>query len=198
MAITCVSLIALFLIIRESNAQNAQADIVERDYKNLTAQADALQLQASEVKGALSPDQLRALQDAHALVDRKRFSWSRLFADLEAVLPSSVRVTRINVRDVVTLRGEQTYAELDLTVVGKNTDDVTEMISGMDRSGIFQAEPLSQNPIKERNQSGTEWTLKIYYRPRNAVAPNADAAAAYNNAPYTSDVTSVFKQKRES
>ncbi|MGI8653995.1 MAG: hypothetical protein ACR2LC_02110 [Pyrinomonadaceae bacterium] len=189
-AITCVSLLALFLILRESNAQNAQADIVERDYKNLTLQADALQLQAKEVKGALSPDQLRALQDAHALVDRKHFSWSKLFADLEAVLPASVRVTRINVRDVVTLRGEQTYAELDLAVIGKNTDDVTEMISGMDRSGVFQAEPLSQNPVKERNQSGTEWTLKIYYRPRGSGAPTADAdAAADNSAPPAPDAT---------
>ncbi len=198
-AITCVSLLALFLILRESNAQNAQADIVERDYKNLTTQADALQLQAKEVKGALSPDQLRALQDAHALVDRKHFSWSKLFADLEAVLPASVRVTRINVRDVVTLRGEQTYAELDLAVIGKNTDDVTEMISGMDRSGVFQAEPLSQNPVKERNQSGTEWTLKVYYRSRGSGAPNADAdAAADNSAPPAPDAaTYAFTQKRE-
>ena len=56
------------------------------------------------------------------LVDRKRFSWSRLFADLESALPGNVRVTRISVRDVAA-RGEQTLAELDLTVVSKTPDD---------------------------------------------------------------------------
>ncbi|MFN2453506.1 MAG: PilN domain-containing protein [Pyrinomonadaceae bacterium] len=195
--ITCISLIALFFIISKSNDTNAQADAVERDNQKLNGEANTLQAQASEVKEALSPEQLRALQDAQALIDRKRFSWSRLFADLEAVLPAAVRVTRINVRDVVTLRGAQSYAELDLAVVGKNTDDVTRMITEMDRSGVFQAEPLSQNPVKEKNQSGTEWTLKIFYRPRTgALTPSRnDETAAVNN---TSATRGIFNRERGS
>jgi Tfp pilus assembly protein PilN len=181
----CVSFIAFVFIIREDSATSAKADAVERDYQNLNQQASVLQKQANEVKGALTVDQLRALQDAHALVDRKRFSWSRLFADFEAVLPASVRITRINVRDVVMLRGEQTYAELDLAVAGKDTNDVTRMITDMDRSGVFQAELLTQNPMKERNQSGTEWTLKVYYRPRAgaSVADGSNDTAYINAAP---------------
>ncbi len=199
-ALTCISLIALFLIIRESNATNAKANVVERDFQNLTRQSEALQAQANEVKGALTPDQLRALQDAHTLIDRKHFSWSKLFADLEAVLPASVRVTRINVRDVVTLHGAQTYAELNLAVVGKETDNVTEMISGMDRSGVFRAEPLTQNPVKERNQSGTEWTLKVYYSPRGAIAPdsaNDTDTSAQTHAPSTSDATATLRTEAQ-
>jgi Tfp pilus assembly protein PilN len=163
--VTVASLFALVLIVRASIQMNSQADLVERDVKSLRQQMDALQKKAADVKEALTPEQVQLLQSAHALDDRKRFSWSRLFADLEASLPASVRVSRINVRDVVA-EGDRTVAELDLTVIGKNTSDVTEMISQMDRQGIFQAEPVSQNLQRGRGQLGTEWTLLVRYMPR--------------------------------
>ena len=181
--VTVASLLALVLIVRASMTTNTEANRVERDVNSLREQAKALQKRAEEIKEALTPDQLQTLQAAHTLVDRKRFSWSRLFADLEASLPSNVRVTRINVRDV-TLRGNQTYAELELTVIGKSDADVTHMIGEMDRAGIFQAEPLSQDAQSEKNQGGTEWTLRVLYRPR-AGAP----AATDNNSRIAASTT---------
>ncbi len=168
--VTVASLVALTLIIDKSNGINAQADGVERDVKNLRAQEGEIKQQITEVKSALTPDQLQTLKAAHALVDRKRFSWSRLFADLEAALPGNVRVTRISVRDVA-LRGDQTVAELDLTVVGKTPDDLNQMIADMDRTGIFRAEPLNQTLQKGRGERGTELTLYVNYTPSRARSP---------------------------
>ena len=108
---------------------------------------------------------MQTIAAAHVLVDRKRFSWSRLFADLESALPPNVRVTRISVRDVAA-RGEQTLAELDLAVVSKTPATITEMLGEMDRAGIFQAELRSQNLQKGRGESGTEYELYVIYRPR--------------------------------
>jgi Tfp pilus assembly protein PilN len=163
--VALVSLVALFFIMQSSVQTNAQADIVERDVKGLQEQADALKAQAEKVKETLTPEQAQSLEAAHTLADRKHFSWSRLFADLEAELPNSVRVTRIGVRDVA-FRGGQTVADLDLSVIGKSPADVTEMISRMDQEGIFHAEPLSQTLQKGKGESGTEWTLYVVYRPR--------------------------------
>jgi hypothetical protein len=173
--ITGVSLLALVLIIRASIGTNAQANAVERNLNDLRQQASLLQQKAAEVKEAMTPEQLQTLRAAHVLIDRKRFSWSRLFADLEASMPANVRVVRINVRDVA-LTANQTVAELELAVAGKTDADVTRMIGEMDRAGIFQAEPLAQDAQNEKNQGGTEWTLRVLYRPR-AGAP----AAAENN-----------------
>jgi len=192
--VTVASLIALVFITRASVRTNAQADAVERDVKSLNQQVALIQGQAAEIKEALTPEQEQALQAAHTLVDRKRFSWSRLFADLEAALPGGVRVTRITVRDVA-LRGGRTYAELELAVVGKNPTDVTQMIAEMDREGVFQAEPAGQNLLRGRGEGGTEWTLRVLYSPRQgapaatsagdsvatAHATNATAAAAVPN-----------------
>jgi Tfp pilus assembly protein PilN len=177
--VALASLLSLIWIAGATNQTNAKADAVERELASLHVEGDQLRGQAEEVKGALTPEQQQALDAAHTLVDRKHFSWSRLFSDLESALPSSVRVTRIGVRDVA-LRGDQTYAELDLTVIGKKPDDVTNMISEMDRGGIFQAQPVSQTLQRGRGESGTEWTLIVRYMPP-AGAPST-TPQTHNNA----------------
>lgn len=178
--IVTVSLIALVVIIRWTGQARAQGDAVQVDINALNQQERDLKAQAVAVKNSLSQEQLQTLAAAHVLVDRKRFSWSRLFADLEAALPGSVRVTRISVRDVAA-RGDQTLAELDLNVVSKNPSTITDMIGDMDRVGIFQAELRAQNLQKGRGESGTEYELYVIYRPRagaSAESKTQDLAAA--------------------
>lgn len=167
--ITAASLVALVFIISWTSQTNTKAAAVERDLNELTSQMTALRQQAAEVKDAMTPEQRDSLLAAHALVDRKRFSWSRLFADLEAALPSGIRVSRISVRDVAP-RGEQTIALLELAVLEKTPNSVTGMIAEMDRSGIFQAEPVAQTLQKGKGESGTEWTLRVRYTPRAGVS----------------------------
>lgn len=175
--VVCVSLVAFVIIIRATAQANAQSRAVQSDINNLNQQAQSFQKQAEDVRIALTAEQLNTLRAAHELVDRKRFSWSRLLADLESALPGSVRVTRISVRDVAT-RGDQTLAELDLTVVSKTPSTITEMIADMDRAGILQAELRSQNLQKGRGESGTEYELSVLYRPRAGSASSDDKAAA--------------------
>lgn len=182
--ITAVSLVALVFIINRTVEANQRAASVERELTTLRTQAETLKKQAAEIKENLTPEQRQTLQSAHELVDRKRFSWSRLFSDLEDAMPKDVRVTRIKVRDVA-VRGPQTIAELDLTVMGKETEDVTRMIAEMDRQGIFHAEVVSQTLQKGRSAGGTEWLLNVRYMPR-AGAPvrgkseTSDGATAQN------------------
>ena len=165
--IVAVSLVSLALILRWTGQARSQAAIVQADINTLNQQEQTLKAAAQAVKESLTPEQLQRLTAAHVLVDRKRFSWSRLFADLESALPANVRVTRISVRDVAA-RGEQNLAELDLTVVSKAPATITDMIAQMDRAGIFQAELRAQNLQKGRGESGTEYELYVIYRPRSS------------------------------
>ena len=167
--VTLVSLIAFVFIIRWTGQTRAQADAVQADINVLSQQEQGLRVKAQDVKNSLSAEQLQTLGAAHVLVDRKGFSWSRLFSDLESALPGNVRVTRISVRDVAA-RGDQTLAELDLTAVTKTPSTITDMIAEMDRVGIFRAELRSQNLQKGRGESGTEYELSVIYRPRAGVA----------------------------
>lgn len=171
------SLIALVFILRATSQTNAQVDTVQRDVTTLQQKMAGLKQQAEQVKSALTPDQLQALRAAHTLVDRKRFSWSRLFSDLESALPGTVRVGRITVKDVVA-RGDQTVADLELSVVSKNPATITQMISDMDSAGIFQAELVSQNLQKGRGEIGTEYVMNVRYVPRSGVPTRSNNGAS--------------------
>jgi len=161
-----LSLVCLIFIVRATGYARAQSEAVQKDINSLGQQEQALRKKAEAVKNSLTPDQLRTLEAAHTLVDRKHFSWSRLFADLESALPGSVRVKRIAVRGVAR-RDDQTLAQLELTVVAKSPATVTDMIAEMDRVGVFQAELRSQNLQRGRGESGSEYELYVVYRPRS-------------------------------
>jgi Tfp pilus assembly protein PilN len=171
-----VSVVSLILILRATNQARTQSEALQNDVNGLSQQEQALRKQAQAVKNSMTPEQLLTLEAAHTLVDRKHFSWSRLFADLESSLPGSVRVKRIGVRGVA-MRNDQTLAELELTVVAKSPATVTDMIADMDRNGIFQAELRSQNLQRGKGESGTEYELFVVYRPR-AGSPVASSPLA--------------------
>ncbi len=179
--IAIVSLIAVILIVSRTNETNRKAAVVASDVNNLRSQADVLKKSAEEVRAALTPEQRQLRDAAEVLVERKHFSWSRLFADLESSLPGTVRVTRISVRDVAS-HGGQTSAELELSVVSRNPNDVTNMISDMSRTGIFEANLLAQNLQKGRNETGTESTLRVIYRPAAGVPTRSPADGSGNIA----------------
>jgi Tfp pilus assembly protein PilN len=164
--ITVFSVIALILIAKSTFQTNAQAQATGRDVAELRQQTDALNKQAEEIRKALTSEQQRDLKSAHTLVDRKQFSWSRLFADLEAALPRDVRVQRIAVKEI-RADGDRTVANLDLVVVSKSSTIVTEMIQNMEREGIFHAVMTSQNAQRGRDEAGSEYEMNVNYSPRS-------------------------------
>jgi len=167
--ITVVS-IGLLLVIAKSTVQtNAQVQLTQQDIASLQKQSDELNRHAEAIKAALTPEQQRTLKSAHLLVDRKRFSWSRLFGDLEAVMPGNVRVSRIAVKEV-RVEDNRPVANLDLIVVSKNPATITAMIQDMERQGIFHAELVVQSLQRGKGESGEEYEMNVRYMP-SAGAP---------------------------
>jgi len=167
-----ISLVAMVFIARGTATANAKANEVQREISSLNQQEQAMLKQAEEVQRALTAEQQQSLKSAHELVKRKRFSWSRLFADLEAVLPGGVRVTRITVRQLGTEEG-RTVADLELAVVSKSYNTVDDMIGTMDQQGVFRAELRNQNLQKGKGEGGTEYELMVHYMPKAGYATEA-------------------------
>ena len=162
-----VSVIGLVVVVRLTTVARGQAQALQLDINNLRQQEQGLLKNAEAVKNQLTPEQQLALPAAHQLVDRRKFSWSRLLVDLEASLPANVRVSRIAVRDV-TMQANQTVAELELAVFTKEPSTITNMISAMHEQGIFQPELRGQTLQKGRGEAGTEYELVVIYRPRSS------------------------------
>ena len=175
--LSLASVVALVLIFSEYSRVRAEADAADRQVQALRGERAELERQAAAIRQNIPPEQRQTLEAAHALVERKSFSWSQLFADLERLLPSSVRVSRINVREV-SRRGEQTTADLDLTVVGRTPNDVIGMMTEMNRAGAFRAVPVTENQRSGKGESGFEWVLRVSYvqRGRTRAEDSGDTA----------------------
>jgi hypothetical protein len=173
-AVSLVSLVSLVLILAEYRRTNEEAELAERQVVTLRRERDELQAQAEAIRESIPEQDRLTLEAAHALVERKHFSWAQLFTDLEAALSSNVRIGSIAVRDVSRF-GELTRADLDLTVVGKGSSDVTGMINEMNRGGVFNVVPITENQRAGRGESGSEWTLRVSYVQRSRSAGTGEA-----------------------
>jgi Tfp pilus assembly protein PilN len=170
--VACVSVVALIFTVSQFRQTRDRVSVVERDVRGLRTEEASLRAKATAVTQSLSPDQLRTLEAAHGIIDRRNFSWSRLFADLEASLPQGVRVSRIAVRDVAHSGG----AELELAVVARSTTDITGMLGTMAQGRIFSADLLTEN----KSDKGIESTLRVRYTPgaRSTTVTNAVESAS--------------------
>lgn len=175
------SIVALIFIAQSTFRTNAKIVSTQRDVTDLRKQLDAITQQAKAIEASLTPEQKRNLKYAHGLVDRKRFSWVQLFADLEASLPGEVRVTRIQVRGVGMQDGRP-VADLNLVVASKVPANVTQMIEDMESQGVFHAELTAQNPQRAKGETGSEYELNVHYTPRAGYAIERSAKRTVDTA----------------
>jgi Tfp pilus assembly protein PilN len=174
-AVACASLVALVFIVGWGRQAQTQAARVEGDVQALRQREQNVREQAQKVTSSLMPEQRIVLAAAHEIVDRKNFSWSRLLSDLEGALPATVRVARINVRDVRETGGV-TRADLELTIVGRTPADVSRMLGELARGGFTSAELLTQQPRAAKGEPGTEATLRVQYVQRQGARSTDEAA----------------------
>jgi Tfp pilus assembly protein PilN len=144
-------------------------DLVRKEEISLMeSELKRLKDEGEKVQQSLSPEQRQTLIAAHKLVARKDFSWSRLFSDVENLLPSGVSVSRINVQDVYK-DSFGTKADLEFSVLSKEYQSVLNMIDNMNASGTFQAELKGQDLQKNETITYTEYNLRLIYLPRSSV-----------------------------
>lgn len=171
-------MVGLIIVVRLTTVARKQGDVAQVEINALKQQEKTLLDTAQAVKEQLTPEQQQAVPSAHELIDRKRFSWSGLLADLESSLPNNVKVSRIAVRDVAT-NGDQTVAALDLALFANSPSTISEMIADMHQEGVFQLELRSQNLQKGRGEQGTEYEFDVIYRSRPGYA--SDRVAEVTN-----------------
>lgn len=159
---------------------NKRSELAKTDIQSMQSEVDELKGKGEKVQQQLSPEQRELLVAAHKLVANKSFGWSRLFADLESLLPGGVSVSRISVEDIYK-DGDQTKAALEFNVLSRNYQSVMTMIDNMNTSGIFQAELRGQDLQKTEHSSYTEYSLRLIYTPRYSYAPAAPTSDVAQN-----------------
>ena len=161
----------LFLLAKLRN-NTQQTEMAERELTGMRAEVAELNSKGAAVQQQLSPEQREVLIAAHKLVDNKRFAWSRLFHDLESVIPGSVSASRITIENIYR-DGDRVKAELELGVISRDYNSVLEMIGSMNGSGIFQAELKGQSLQSNQRFTYSEFTLHLIYTPAAGYAASS-------------------------
>lgn len=152
------------LCFSQLNRASTQNEIARSDIERMDAEIKELKSKGESVQQQLTADQQTLLVAAHKLVANKTFGWSRLFADLEAVLPGSVSASRIAVENVYK-DGDRIKAELEFGVLSRDYQGVNQMIANMNNSGLFQVELRGQDRQQNDRVTYTEYTLHLVYTP---------------------------------
>lgn len=152
-------------------------EIAKADIKRMQEDINDLKGKGELVQQQLTPEQQALLVAAHKLVANKSFGWSRLFADLESLLPGGVSVSRIGVQNIYK-DGDRTRADLEFGVLSRDYSSVMQMIERMNNSGKFQAELRGQDLQKTESITYTEYTLRLIYTPGYGYSPVAPSDVA--------------------
>ncbi len=170
-----ITLLSVLLAI-STKAEVAGLDkLTESELQSFKKELDVLNEKGENVQRQLTPLQRDLLVGAHKLVASKGFGWSRLFADLESMLPPRVSTSRIEVERVFKEQG-RTAALLEVSVLSADPDPVIQMLDRMRSSGIFRGDIRRQERREVDGKVLNEFSLEVVYLPRaDIVTVTADA-----------------------
>ena len=95
------------------------------------------------------------------LIARKNFSWTRLLADLETLVPNNVHL--VNLAPQISNNGEIT---LQIDLQGRSIADVSEFIHRMEKSPVFKNITVSTEQKRQTPQSvDIDIKLAVVYSP---------------------------------
>lgn len=139
----------------------AQAD--RREMANLKSQIAAYNAEKSEAIGLLNQPQNRQMREQsrflNELFQRKALSWTRVFEDLERVMPAHLRVLSIH----PDLAGENNV-EIKLLVGGESLEQAQDLVKKMENSNRFHETRIkSERFAKEDEQTGNGRQDKVLF-----------------------------------
>ncbi|MDP9170951.1 MAG: PilN domain-containing protein [Acidobacteriota bacterium] len=141
---------------RQQSAQTrATLDAVNKQLTRMRAEQVRLDAQMRQPANAVVLDRSILIND---LIRRKSISWTRIFSDLQTVLPPTVRITVI--RPQVNSRDE---LSLDMTVESESPDQVIAFISKLEGSDVFGSTEVSTFSPPTQNDAFYHYRLSVNY-----------------------------------
>lgn len=129
-----------------------QAQIAERDAEREAARG-FLELPANRS----TRDQSQFL---NALIRRKGFSWTQVFADLERVMPATIHVVSL-----APALNDQNQLQLEMKVAGDSRAVALELVHSLESSPHFQGTQMTEESVASENASGISATIVAVYVP---------------------------------
>jgi hypothetical protein len=136
---------------------SARAREIRDTERNIRAEAESLGSHVAALRSRLDRPEatakLNEIEFLNGLIARKDLSWTRLFANLEEMLPDSVHL--VSLRPDV----QNGSITLHLDLVGRSIADVSKFIEALERSPEFEKVVVS---VEQKEAStGTDVTIAL-------------------------------------
>lgn len=144
-----------------------------RQAANDETRATELRSEAARLRSSVDPRQIeRASLEAHQanqLIDRRTFSWTALWNELESTLPLNVRITSFR-----PILDPKRGIVVTISIVARSVDDVQQFMENLEKTGAF---PEIFPPSERTNEDGQlETVIEAVYTPRVTAASTPPAA----------------------
>ncbi len=142
----------------------------ERQIKVLDGERASKQAMLSRPENRTTRDRSDFLND---LFQRKAFSWTKVFEELERVMPAGLHVVSIKPN----LDPDTNQLEITLTVAGESRTRAWELVRKMENSERFQQVQIKSENSLENSRAGDNVTFDIsgIYIPETTLASNRSA-----------------------
>lgn len=148
-----------------------EALIAERDRERTSAEA------------VLNKPENRTTRDRshflNELIERKAFSWTQVFQDLERIMPARLHVVSLHPE-----LDEENQLQIKLTVAGESRDRALELVRQMEESPRFrQPRITAENQQTERGIAGdnVEFNISAVYVPAAAASSSPETRTTAEN-----------------
>ena len=180
-ALFIVSALLVFTAAKSWRANHA----LNRGISEEQARLDKLNDQEKKDLAILNQDQNRDVRDRslaiNALIRRKEFSWTRIFSDLEKLMP-----TRLHVVSISPQLAQSDQIEIHMMVAGDSRDKAIELVQNMEKAADFRdAQILSETTAAKGSQGdAVSFEISAVYVPSAAAAiSQAEKQQAENETP---------------
>jgi Tfp pilus assembly protein PilN len=140
---------------RESRSTRVALNAVDRQIARMQSEQARLEGGMRQPANAVVLDRSILFND---IIRRKSISWTRIFSDLETVLPHNVRVSSIHPH--VNSRDE---LSLDMTVEADSPEPVIGFIAKLEGSDVFGSTQVSTITLPTQNDNFYRYRLSVTY-----------------------------------
>jgi type IV pilus assembly protein PilN len=128
----------------------------------------------SEAEAVLNQPQNRALREQsrflNSLFQRKAFSWTKVFEDLERVMPAHLHVVSINPGN-----SADNNLQIKLLVGGDSREQALDLVRKMESSNRFRQTRIESEKVESENQTGGD---RVKFEIDALYTPTAETGSA--------------------
>jgi hypothetical protein len=170
---TIVNIVQLVRLTTSERALGARAQQAEADAQRLRGEAQQIR---SQINTKELNDVATAAQEANSIIDLRAFSWSELFAQIEATLPANVRLTSFQPQE-----DREGRLVVNLRVQARRVLDLESFIDALEKTGRFHQVLAAE---EQTNPEGLINALVegVYLVPDEQSTPQASAQAPAGGA----------------